>query len=241
MDAPYFDALARSWGTRRDGLRALASATIADVISGLDHSVAGSKKKKRKKKKKTCKGETKKCGQKCIPVASCCRDAECGTGGACVDRACACFSGFRACKGACVADAACCLDADCGAGGSCQAGNCIVPTCTDGIKNGNETSVDCGGACPPCTNGQGCVTPGDCASGLCSAGTCQTCTLIPADNCAGDSEGSCICRSPDSGGSSVCVKGTSTGTSCGSSPCPVGSICINNVGIRDCFKPCGAP
>jgi hypothetical protein len=25
-----------------------------------------------------------------------------------------------------------------------------VPTCMDGVKNGNETGVDCGGTCPPC-------------------------------------------------------------------------------------------
>lgn len=28
-----------------------------------------------------------------------------------------------------------------------------LATCTDGIKNGNETGVDCGGACAPCENG----------------------------------------------------------------------------------------
>ncbi|MFK7934374.1 MAG: T9SS type A sorting domain-containing protein [Saprospiraceae bacterium] len=31
-----------------------------------------------------------------------------------------------------------------------------TPTCTDGIQNGNETDIDCGGNCPPCT------TDGDC-------------------------------------------------------------------------------
>jgi len=25
-----------------------------------------------------------------------------------------------------------------------------LPTCTDGIKNGNEQEIDCGGSCPPC-------------------------------------------------------------------------------------------
>lgn len=38
-------------------------------------------------------------------------------------------------------------DIDCG--GSCPA--CIVePSCTDGVKNGTETGVDCGGNCPAC-------------------------------------------------------------------------------------------
>jgi len=35
---------------------------------------------------------------------------------------------------------------DCG--GSCPA----CPTCSDGLKNGNEIEVDCGGSCPPCGN-----------------------------------------------------------------------------------------
>lgn len=27
------------------------------------------------------------------------------------------------------------------------------PTCSDGVQNGNETGVDCGGSCPPCQSG----------------------------------------------------------------------------------------
>ncbi|MCB0704084.1 MAG: zinc-dependent metalloprotease [Saprospiraceae bacterium] len=42
---------------------------------------------------------------------------------------------------------------DCG-GSSCPA----CPTCNDGIQNGDETGVDCGGSCPDCPTG-GC-TPG---------------------------------------------------------------------------------
>ncbi|MDZ7612446.1 MAG: hypothetical protein U5K51_01005 [Flavobacteriaceae bacterium] len=26
----------------------------------------------------------------------------------------------------------------------------ITPTCNDGIQNGNETGIDCGGTCAPC-------------------------------------------------------------------------------------------
>lgn len=43
---------------------------------------------------------------------------------------------------------------DCGtcASGSCQSGVCQpLSTCTDGVQNGDETGVDCGGSCPaPC-------------------------------------------------------------------------------------------
>jgi hypothetical protein len=47
-----------------------------------------------------------------------------------------------------------------------------VPTCTDGIENGTETDVDCGGSCNDCALGEGCALPGDCASGACEASVC---------------------------------------------------------------------
>lgn len=55
-----------------------------------------------------------------------------------------------------------------------------TPTCTDGIKNGSETDVDCGGSCvAKCQNGKACGASTDCVSNLCSGGICQaapTCT-----------------------------------------------------------------
>ena len=49
-------------------------------------------------------------------------------------------------------------------------------TCDDGIQNGGETGVDCGGptSCPRCAPGGGCASGSDCASGVCSGGICQT-------------------------------------------------------------------
>lgn len=46
-------------------------------------------------------------------------------------------------------------------------------SCTDGVQNGTEAGVDCGGACPGCPVGGPCVTGADCAGGLCQAGVCQ--------------------------------------------------------------------
>jgi hypothetical protein len=59
---------------------------------------------------------------------------------------------------------------DCG--GSCDA--CEVPaTCTDGVKGGNETDVDCGGpVCAACALGASCVVPSDCATGPCTGSKC---------------------------------------------------------------------
>jgi parallel beta-helix repeat protein len=48
-----------------------------------------------------------------------------------------------------------------------------APTCSDGVQNGSETDVDCGGSCPPCANGQGCIGNPDCVSGNCVGNVCQ--------------------------------------------------------------------
>jgi hypothetical protein len=48
-----------------------------------------------------------------------------------------------------------------------------APSCSDGIKNGGESDVDCGGPCPPCESGLGCGGGGDCASGICDSSTCR--------------------------------------------------------------------
>ena len=46
-------------------------------------------------------------------------------------------------------------------------------SCASGTQNGTETGVDCGGACPDCGAGSGCVSGGDCQGGLfCVGGTC---------------------------------------------------------------------
>ncbi len=42
----------------------------------------------------------------------------------------------------------------------CGGGTGPGPTCTDGVQNGNETGVDCGGPdCSPCSTGGSCDTP----------------------------------------------------------------------------------
>jgi len=51
--------------------------------------------------------------------------------------------------------------------------NCSIPApphrCQDGVKNGDETDIDCGGSCPTkCVAGQSCVQDSDCSSGNCT-------------------------------------------------------------------------
>jgi hypothetical protein len=101
-----------------------------------------------------------------------------------------------------------CVNNDCAGSGP---GTCI--SCSDGIKNGNETDLDCGGGtCAPCVVGKACAADTDCASNACDSlsllcvasqcsdhrkdgsetdidcggGTCPTCALNK--HCASDSE-----------------------------------------------------
>jgi hypothetical protein len=63
----------------------------------------------------------------------------------------------------------------------------VKPSCTDGLRDGTETGVDCGGSlCGPCPVGQGCSAPSDCQASLgarCANGVCvlsRTCAEIKA-------------------------------------------------------------
>jgi hypothetical protein len=54
----------------------------------------------------------------------------------------------------------------------------LVPSCADGLKNQDETDVDCGGRCLPCNkDNQPCQSSGDCVVGQCIAGICTYCLL----------------------------------------------------------------
>lgn len=144
--------------------------------------------------------------------------------------------------------------------GVCSNGTCQDPSCTDGVGNGNETDIDCGGVCPACPDGQGCEVNEDCASlmcvdALCAEATC-TDTVRNGDETAIDCGGSCPGCSSGSGCvlgtdclSGVCTNavcqdptctdtvrnGDETGTDCGGScdGCDVGGGC--NAGT-DCLS-----
>src|SRR5689334_10504922 len=55
---------------------------------------------------------------------------------------------------------------------SSGAGDVVAGRCDDGIRNGDEGDIDCGGPCSPCAAGFSCLRHEDCASRSCRAGLC---------------------------------------------------------------------
>jgi len=101
-----------------------------------------------------------------------------------------------------------------------------IPTCTDGIRNQNETGVDCGGgSCAACQLGRPCVGDSDCAEGKCIN---QTCTIphcingeLDGDESDVDCGGSCDecsmgedCRDDEDCASNYCSDDKCTTPSC---------------------------
>ncbi|CAF1460888.1 unnamed protein product [Adineta ricciae] len=141
-------------------------------------------------------------------------DVDCG-GAACVSQSKTCGTGL-----------VCGSSRDC-TSRVCTNGTCQAPTCTDGVKNGLETSADCGGAAcvsqsKTCGTGLGCGSSTDCTSGVCTSGTCQapTCT----DGVKNGLETSVDC------GGVTCVsqsKTCGTGLGCGSSTDCTSGVCTS--------------
>lgn len=114
-------------------------------------------------------------------------------------------------------------------------------TCSDGIKNGTETDVDCGGKCSRCTDGRTCSVANDCVSGTCTGGTCVTC----ADKqlCGSDGNGPCQCNRDVLSQELVCNTSDPLGFTVQScSDCPAGTeVCVTINGLLfNCYKRCGS-
>ncbi len=59
----------------------------------------------------------------------------------------------------------------------------LAPNCTDGLKNQDETDVDCGGLnCGACEDTQNCLTDTDCSSKLCTDNICTATSTTPFSN-----------------------------------------------------------
>lgn len=150
MDAHVFDALARGLSTVRTRRRLIAAAVgllAPGALQSPDVAVAANK------KPGSCRKPLKRCGKKCVNLASSATNrgacgARCGAGKTCLNKKC-CAPDQR-CGAAC-----------CPVGQTCQAGACV----TSGGGGGGETCAE--------TCGNGCC---DAASGACARGeTPQAC------------------------------------------------------------------
>ncbi len=77
----------------------------------------------------------------------------------------------------CADDRKCLVASDCSSGVCKDTGGgltCKAPAPDDGVKNGDETDVDCGGLkAPKCADTKKCLKRDDCVSDVCDNGTCK--------------------------------------------------------------------
>jgi hypothetical protein len=93
----------------------------------------------------------------------------------------------------------------------CVGGLCKSVAPADGVKNGDETDVDCGGSkAPACADGKACLVKMDCSSGVCTTKLCQVPTSTDGVQ-NGDETG------VDCGGTSTAAP-----------KCPAGMGCLTN-------------
>lgn len=115
------------------------------------------------------------CGSICGNEKLCALNKSCTSNADCASKNCV--------GNKCVA-ATCTEDANCSAipGAVCDVPNGVCISCTDGVKNGDETDIDCGGNCSTkCAGGKACKKGGDCENGICEAGTCSSVKVDAAD------------------------------------------------------------
>lgn len=68
--------------------------------------------------------------------------------------------------------------------GICADDVCQVAACDDGVANGDETDIDCGGSCPACADGMACANAADCTSTQCLNAFCiATGSVVVGDSC----------------------------------------------------------
>ena len=157
------------------------------------------------------------CGGPCQPCTvgkNCSDSSDCAVGDSCVNGICLAEKGSE-----------CSYDTDCVGNLTCSDGRCLVPDgqacntsddcashfcndsnvcaspsshCDNWVLDGDETDVDCGGSCSPCSLDENCKVDSDCSSGYCDpvSSTCsnppdetQNETLLPiGSQCYDNSE-----------------------------------------------------
>lgn len=101
---------------------------------------------------------------------------------------------------------------------------CTAASCSDGVQNGAETAIDCGGGtCAACADGMVCAVGSDCKSGVC-AGTCQPASCMDGVQNQDETDVDC--------GGNIC------GPCADNMKCKVGKDCIDGAcGGGTCTAP----
>lgn len=104
----------------------------------------------------------------------------------------------------------------------CVANRCVAPGCGDGVTNGAETDVDCGGAdCVPCADLSACLADPDCQSGRCRDGRCTASSCSDGAKNGAETDVDCggpAC-SPCATGEGCAVDGDCLGDRCSGTTC----------------------
>jgi hypothetical protein len=162
-------------------------------------------------------------------------------------------------KGSCVQ---CTMHSQCGMLNYCDPATQLCASCFDGLRNGDETDVDCGGDhCPKCPQGRTCKDFTDCipmmpcVDGVCCGEPCDDvcwgcnvvpyvgeCTILPkySDDVSPDRTQSCL----NSDGKTCNAGGVCNGAL--GAPCTTSVDCAsnkcrdnNNDGMKECVKDVG--
>lgn len=130
---------------------------------------------------------------------------------------------------------------------ACGESDEVTASCGDGIVNGEETDVDCGGDCIGCRIGESCIDADDCQSGLCDGGLCapsQSCTDGRRNgaetdiDCGGGTCEPCL-QGQGCGGNGDCAAGSCQAGQCQAPNCFDGLNNGDETGV-DCGGSCGA-
>jgi len=112
----------------------------------------------------------------------------------------------------------CLVDDDCSLDGKviCDDDACVPNTCKDGMLDGSESDLDCGGKCKLCADGKICKGPSDCSSGVCTDSICQVAICSDAVKNGTESDVDC--------GGFECLK-CADGLACGAETDCMSGVC----------------
>jgi hypothetical protein len=147
--------------------------------------------------------------------------------------------GGAVCAVRCDAGQACVADGDCD---SSRCENAVCSTCTDGIKSGTETDVDCGGVCgSTCTDTKICTANSDCASDRCEGGICTSCNDGLKNGSETDIDCGGVCGGTCNFAETCSVNADCYTGNCAAGSCGKGATGANCGGGIDCDSQVCAP